>query len=680
MAEEMLEAALSYARRGWAVFPLVEGDKMPAVKGGFKVATDDEGQLREAWSRRPLMNVGVATGTASGGLVVLDFDVDDERGEDGVAALLAWEREHGGLPETARAVTGRGGLHLYYLCDRPVACSVDSERGVDVRGDGGYAVAPPSVHPNGRRYEWEEPPEEAGVARADDNVYAFIRHVQGERPRGPRFRLPEVIPAGRRDDTLMRYAASMQARGDGDDLILAALEAANRLRCKPPLPQRDVERIAASVCGRYAKGRAPGAGRGVALMLKASGAPQQTIENCVRVLEGDPALSGRFYYDERAYTRMLSGPVPWDGRPGERAVSEADYCGLAAYLEREHGLMSKQKAVDAVVSASMRNRRNLVAEWLDSLEWDGEERVATLLPCFLGADPSDYNVAVTRLFMLGAVARAYEPGAKFDYMPVLVGPQGIGKSTFLRLLGTRDEWYCDNLSTVEGDAAAEKLRGMWIVEMAELLATKRARDVEAIKAFVTSTTDTIRPKYARETEQRPRACVFAGTTNDAQFLTDSTGNRRFLPVECGLHEPAMSLFAPEAAGWFEQAWAEAARTWREERPPLVLDARSAAYAMEKQEQYLEDDPKVGMVQRYLDLVLGEWARGERADARVCAQEIIERALPEAIARGQGPALVNAVHKIVRGKVRGWERYPKAGGKALCAGYGVQRCYVPEGSE
>lgn len=680
--ESLKDAALSYAARGWSVFPLVERDKIPAVKGGFKVATDDAGQIAAMWDHRPSLNVGIATGTASRGLVVIDLDVDDARGEDGVATLREWEREHGELPETATAETGSGGMHLYYMCNQPVGCSVDNEKGVDVRGDGGYVVAPPSIHPNGRPYAWDIPPEE-GVAKADENVYAFIRSIQGERRRGSRFRLPAAIGKGERNDTLMRYAASMQSRGDDDALILAACEAANKMKCNPPLPDDEVRKIVESVTGSYAKGNAkPQGGRSTALMMKSNGSgPVQSIENCARALCSDDALMGRFYYEERAYTRMVSGPLPWDDRPGDRAVSDADYCGLAAYLETRYGLMSKQKAVDGVMVVAMRNRRNLVAEWLDGLEWDGTERVPTLLPCFLGADASDYNMAVMRLFMLGAVARAYEPGAKFDYMPVLVGPQGIGKSMFLRRLGHDSAWYCDNLNTIEGDAAAEKLRGMWIVEMAELLATKRSRDVEAIKAFVTSTVDTIRPKYARETEQRPRACVFAGTTNDDQFLTDATGNRRFLPVDCGLHEAPMSLFADGVEEYFSQAWAEAVHVWKSERPPLVLDKRLQRYAVERQERFLEDDPRVGMIQEYLDGRLREELSKSYPDPsslRICAQEIIDEALPDAYKRTGESALStpNSVHKIMRTRIKGWAPYPNSSGKARCGSYGIQRCYSP----
>lgn len=678
---ELEDAALEYAKRGWAVFPLAEKDKIPAVAGGFKVATVDAEQIELAWAHRPQMNVGIATGSMSGGLVVIDLDVDPTRGEDGLETLLDWEAEHGKLPETVTAKSGSGGMHLYYRCNTPISCSVDNDKGVDIRADGGYVVAPPSMHPCGVPYSWDVSPDEATVAMADENVLNFIRSVQPERKRGLKFKMPDSIGAGERNDTLMRYAASMHSRGDDDALILAAVEAANRLKCNPPLPQSEVESIVRSVTTRYTKGNGrTESSRTVALMLKGNGAPQQTIENCCRVLESDPELCGRFYYDERGYTRMLTGPVPWDDREGERAVSDADYCGLAAYMERVHGLMSKQKAMDAVVTVSMRNRRNTVAEWLDSLEWDGQERMSTLLSVFLGCDPSDYNMAVIRLFMLGAVARAYKPGTKFDYMPVLVGAQGLGKSMFLRMLGHNSAWYCDNLNTIEGDAAAEKLRGMWIVEMAELLATKRSRDVEAIKAFITSTVDTIRPKYARETEQRPRGCVFAGTTNDAQFLTDTTGNRRFLPVDCGVYQPAMSLFSDEAPAYFQQAWAEAVAVWKTDRPKLVLEGDLQRYAMEKQAQYLEDDPKVGMIQEYLDSKVREEISKSAPDlskVRVCAQEIVDNALPDRMVRNQPPSLTNQVHKIMQTSVSGWSKYTGSGGKARCGEYGIQRCYIPD---
>ena len=127
------DAALDYAARGWAVFPLKERDKVPAVAGGFKVATTDEEEIDAAWEHRPALNVGIATGSMSGGLIVIDLDVHEERGEDGTDALWEWEREHGELPETVSAKTGSGGVHLYYQANTPISSSVNTTLGVDVR-------------------------------------------------------------------------------------------------------------------------------------------------------------------------------------------------------------------------------------------------------------------------------------------------------------------------------------------------------------------------------------------------------------------------------------------------------------------------------------------------------------------------------------------------------------------
>lgn len=174
----MLAAAQAYAAHGLAVFPLVPRKKEPACAHGVKDATTDSAEIAEAWRAHPDMNVAIACGAPSGGLLVIDIDVDGETGKDGMEHLLAWERRHGELPETASVVTGRGGMHLYYRVDGAVRNSVNEEIGIDIRGDGGYVMAPPSIHPNGRRVEWENDPEEFGIADADENVLAFVESVR----------------------------------------------------------------------------------------------------------------------------------------------------------------------------------------------------------------------------------------------------------------------------------------------------------------------------------------------------------------------------------------------------------------------------------------------------------------------------------------------------------------------
>jgi len=676
---KMLDAALEYAKRGLAVFPLAEGTKIPCIQGGFKQATTDEEQIKLFWSVRPRCNIGVATGGMSNGLVVIDVDLDNDKGEDGYITLKAWESEHGELPEGACATTPRGGMHLYFISDEPFSSSVNKALGIDVRAEGGFVVAPPSVREDGRSYEWDLYIEDYGIPRADENTKAFINKVQEDKLNGEKkFVLPDRIRDGERNDTLFRYACSLQAHSVPDDVITASVIGVNKSLCDNPVSDSECEKIVNSALSKR-KGLSDEAiamKRNVYRMLDCNdkGAPYQTITNCMTVLANDPLLVGRFAYNVIAYTKTIETPVPWDTEAGTRQITDVDYSQFAAYLEKEYGLHSKQKAIDAIANICSQNRYNPIFEWLEGLKWDGEPRTRGLLPMFLGADESDYNTEVIELFMRGAIARALRPGTKFDHMIVLVGKQGIGKSTFLKRLAHQDAWFNDNFNTIEGDNAVEKLRGMWMVEMAELLSVKKAKEVEAVKAFVTSTIDTIRPKYARETEQRPRVCVFAGTTNDMDFLSDPTGNRRFIPIHCDAKERQEILFDDSYQEFFDQCWAEVYARWKDGERSLVLPEKIAILADEIRKTHTEDDPRVALIQTYLDARMQNCDDPESMSARVCVTELLKDVLEEKDYKNPPRRLVNEIHAIMRNQVEGFLPYPKSGGKALTA-YGVQRCYV-----
>lgn len=259
------EWALWYAENGFGVFPVEAGGKRPAPEAthGVNDWTDNPDDIRAYWGAHPRANVGIACGTPSGGLLVIDLDVSDEK--DGLHTLKEWEAVNGELPETATAITGGGGRHLLYRTDRTnIRPSTNPELGVDVRCDGSYIVAPPSVHPSGNLYEWWADPRDVGIATADGHVYDFLDHVQRNGGRDEthkdngKFRLPEKIKRGERDDTLFRYAAHLRAIGRSDDEMLDAVAGANALRCEPPLDSRDVERIVRSAC-RYDRGSDGGA-------------------------------------------------------------------------------------------------------------------------------------------------------------------------------------------------------------------------------------------------------------------------------------------------------------------------------------------------------------------------------------------------------------------------------------
>lgn len=274
---ELGRAALWYVENGFAVFPVVERGKKPAVKRGVNDWTTDPEAVRNHWSNHPNDNIGIACGGPSKGLLVLDFDVDEERDKDGSATLSAWERANGELPETAVAITGGGGMHYLYRTDRTsIHPSVNQELGVDVRADGSYIVAPPSIHPSGRRYEWQDPPDETPVAEADGNVYDFLDYVtrnggQDEtRKDNGKFKLPDHIKKGARDNVLFKYASHLRAIGRSDEEIMASVAGVNALRCEPPMDSRDVERIVKSAC-RYERGEDEASDREVGKPGKPSG-------------------------------------------------------------------------------------------------------------------------------------------------------------------------------------------------------------------------------------------------------------------------------------------------------------------------------------------------------------------------------------------------------------------------
>ena len=246
-------AAASYAEdHGWAVFPVQPASKDP-YKGsrGFKDASCDPERVRWMFGKvSPKSNIGLSCGAPSGGLVVIDED--NKNGECGADTIHDWEAEHGELPETVTCCTPTGGMHRYYRVDREVRPSVNKELGIDIRGDGSYALLPPSVHPDtGTAYEWEFAPDEREVADADENVYAFIEHVRPEnQASGKPRRNTGRIEKGGRNDELFRRGRSMLAKSPGADydLVLAYLIGVNAIDCAEPLPEHEVEKIAASVC------------------------------------------------------------------------------------------------------------------------------------------------------------------------------------------------------------------------------------------------------------------------------------------------------------------------------------------------------------------------------------------------------------------------------------------------
>lgn len=269
------------------------------------------------------------------------------------------------------------------------------------------------------------------------------------------------------------------------------------------------------------------------LIKGSKGRPIWCAENACMTLETNPAWAGVLAYDEFRALTLLLRPIPGTPVPQTnftpRPLAEGDIVAALRWFNR-NGFPDATKAAtaDAMLAVAAENVISPVRHYLEGLAWDGQPRIDGWLTRYCGAAPSSFAEKAGAAWLISAVARALQPGCKADCALVLEGRQGAGKSSAIRALAGAD-WFFDGLQDLAGKDASAGLRGKWIIELPELSAMRRS-DVEAVKAFLSRTEERYRPAYGRAEVVEPRRCVFAGTTNRTDWLTDDTGGRRFWPV------------------------------------------------------------------------------------------------------------------------------------------------------
>ena len=335
------------------------------------------------------------------------------------------------------------------------------------------------------------------------------------------------------------------------------------------------------------------------LKITEKGGLAQTIENAVIILRHDPKLMGCLAFNEMDHNIVTLKSLPWREAKGASQWIDADDAALRYYMERVYGMAGKDRIFDAVNVVAQEHSFHPVRDYLDGCTWDGVPRVDTLLIDYLGAEDNPYTRAVTRKTLVAAVARIYRPGCKFDYMLTLRGRQGLGKSALIAKLG--GPWFSDTFTTMQGKDSYEQVQGVWIMEVGELAGMRKA-EAETIKLYISKQVDRFRPAYGRRLQEFPRQCVFIGTTNEEQFLRDTTGNRRFWVVDTP-NEPLKDMWELTAAD-IRQIWAEAVELYNAGEK-LFLPKDIEAIAREVQESYAEENPRAGIVAEYLDRLLPE---------------------------------------------------------------------------
>ena len=327
---------------------------------------------------------------------------------------------------------------------------------------------------------------------------------------------------------------------------------------------------------------------------------ENSLHNIQLILENDPLLRD-IVFNQLADGMEITGPVPW--KHPAKFWRDQDDAQLISYVDSHYGSFSARNYEIAVTKVTDDRSYHPIREMFEALPpWDGVHRVDTLLIDYLGAQDNSYVRAVTRKALCAAYDRVFNPGIKYDYMIVLNGDQGIGKSTLIAKLGM--EWFSDSLSLsdMNDKTAAEKLQGYWILEIGELAGMKKA-DIDKVKAFVSRQDDKYRASFGRRVTPHLRQCIFFGTTNTENgYLRDITGNRRFWNVKVtgnGKYQP-WDLDAET----IQMIWAEA-MVLAKAGEPLYLPPELEAMAKEEQVLAMEHDEREGVVAEYLDTLLPE---------------------------------------------------------------------------
>lgn len=443
------------------------------------------------------------------------------------------------------------------------------------------------------------------------------------------------------------------------------------------------------------------------MKVTANGSIASTIDNVVMILNNDPELKGRIAYDELSANIVLVKDLPWrrveeesswprnesdldsqwdQTRRTQRVWSDLDDSQLRRWLQKKYELSGKEMVFDAVNIVADDHSFHPVREYLEGCTWDGVSRVDTFLIDYMGAEDSAYTRAVTRKTLAAAVARVVRPGIKFDYMLTLQGKQGIGKSSIFRKLA--GQWYSDTINTFTGKESYEQARGIWIGECGELSGLRKS-EVEDIKNYLSKQEDRYRPAYGRRIGEFPRQCIFIATTNETQFLRDTTGNRRFWIVDTP-NKPKLDQWTDLTPEIVKQIWGEAVAIYKKGES-LRLSAELEAVANEIQAKYEEENPRVGMVAGYLDRLLPtDWDTmslderrywlGNKANVgtvrrdTVCTAEIWAEALNQNRDKMDRMA-ISEVRNIMT-KIPGWTHQGNA--KQTFGPYDRQRYYQRDG--
>ena len=596
-----LDQALRFLALGYSVIPVKSRDKRPSIAWKqYQTRKPTVDEVTAWFTGHDELNIAIITGAVSG-VVVVDADS---------AEATTWMQAH--HPSPIRSKTAKGAHFLFAHPGHEVRNGAKlGGMALDVRGDGGYIVAPGSIHPNGSVYmeegDWTKPmdmPVFQGswlgekvqpMATQQDierRVSAYMERIPGE-------------AEGGRDNQAFKVACKLVREfALPEDTALVHLAQWNT-RNTPPLPLTDLKTKIQSAlkAGRSPIGSKLDAGKWTApqqhalgadvdsggagslqdVLIRANGGGiKKTPGNLAKILRMDaqwgPALTLNEMSREVLYNGAFIGDVFIDW--------------VQEQIEDHHGVSFGREDVAAkVLAQASQNTVHPVREWLKTLKWDGTERIHRVAEEVLGSN-LPLSTHYLRSMMVGAVRRVFYPGTKVDTLPVLEGPQGLGKSTFWKTL-VGAQWFSDSPLDLDSKDGFINLHRKWCTELAELDHMTHGKAAERVKAFLSSSEDVYRPPFGKSAGAHPRSCFMVGTTNRQGFLMDPTGSRRFWPIKC------LKVDIELLAEWRLQLWAEAVDL-HANGVPHWLDSTQERMREEQAAEFQAEDPWVQEVRNALE--------------------------------------------------------------------------------
>lgn len=516
------QSALQYVLAdGYSIIPVAK-DKRPLLASWkeYQTRKPSEDEIHVWWKKWPSANIGIVTGKISG-ITVVDLDI--------------YKTPHTSLdkfPETLTVKTGNGGYQLYYNYTEGLTVSAEGYPGlpgVDIRSDGGYVVAPPSVtsylkdgKPSGGEYFFNN----------TTPIKDFPIHMFPKTKVKRSLSSTIGVTSGRRNDSIASVIGKLlQAEPNQEKFLSEVLPAIERINqtYTPPLSHKELLSTFESIMKKEIAHRESliispiqidGDTHEIKIRRSKAGVPYKDMANVLAVLEGHPYYKGTIRFNE------FKQEIEYNGKPFE----EGDLVKIQYFMQVEmelHGV-AKEAVYAAVSHCANLHKYDEAKDWANSLVWDRTPRLSTWLSESTGVENSEYIKGVGSQWITGAVKRILLPGSTFDYVLVLVGGQGIGKTSFFRILG--GDWYKSYTGAMDNKDFCLALRGAMIVDLDEGASLSKSDSIK-MKSIITETHDEFRAPYDRVMKKYPRRFVFSMSTNDTEPFKDVTGNRRYWPVD-----------------------------------------------------------------------------------------------------------------------------------------------------